>query len=124
MNLLLILKEIALPMAKLYGSLEAGEVQNLFVLLAMKFKSLKNSIPNGFTPYLNWPYPEFFKRYEDQLAGILIGSFGPKWCWSNSETYGFVTSTPKPHWSVDLLGLIAKSLMFLSTCVLWWDACS
>ena len=52
---------------------------------------------------------EFFKRYEDQLAGIAIGSFGPIDVDSNSETYGFVTSTPKPHWSnIGLLDLIAK----------------
>ena len=35
--------------------------------------------------------------------------FGPIDVDPNSETYGFVASTPKPHWSnVDLLGLIAK----------------
>ena len=51
----------------------------------------------------------FSKRYEDRLERIAIGSFGPIDVDPNSETYGFVTSTPKPHWSnIDLLGLIAK----------------
>lgn len=43
------------------------------------------------------------------MAGIAIGSFGPIDVDSNSETYGFVTSIPKPHWSnIGLLDLIAK----------------
>lgn len=51
----------------------------------------------------------FFKRFEADLAAVAIGSFGPIDIDPNSETYGFITDTPKPHWSnVDLVGLISK----------------
>ena len=97
-------------MAKLYGSLEAGGTKFVFAVGDEKFKSLKNSIPNNYTLQKQLIVTiEFFKRYEDGLEGIAISSFGPIDVDPNSETYGFVTSTQKPHWSnIDLLGLIAK----------------
>ena len=99
-------------MAKLYGSLEAGGTKFVCAVGDEKFQVVEKTQFPTTTPYETIDRTiEFFKRYEDQLAGIAIGSFGPIDVDPNSETYGFVTSTPKPHWSnVDLLGL-----MFLST---------
>lgn len=42
---------------------------------------------------------QFFRsQTENKLSGIGIGSFGPIDCDPASETYGFITSTPKPGW--------------------------
>ena len=97
-------------MAKLYGSLEAGGTKFVCAVGDEKFQVVEKTQFPTTTPYETIDRTiEFFKRYEDQLVGIAIGSFGPIDVDPNSETYGFVTSTPKPHWSnVDLLGLIAK----------------
>lgn len=97
-------------MAKLYGSLEAGGTKFVCAVGDENFQVVEKTQFPTTTPYETIDRTiEFFKRYEDQLAGIAIGSFGPIDVDPNSETYGFVTSTPKPHWSnVDLLGLIAK----------------
>ena len=97
-------------MAKLYGSLEAGGTKFVCAVGDEKFQVVEKTQFPTTTPYETIDRTiEFFKRYEDQLAGIAIGSFGPIDVDPNSETYGFVTSTPKPHWSnIDLLGLIAK----------------
>lgn len=43
------------------------------------------------------------------LDAIGIGSFGPVDLRKSSSTYGYITSTPKPHWSqFNLLGEIQK----------------
>ena len=59
-------------MAKLYGSLEAGGTKFVCAVGDEKFQVVeKNSIPNNYN--LNETIDrtiEFFKRYEDQLAGI------------------------------------------------------
>ena len=104
-------------MAKLYGSLEAGGTKFVCAVGDEKFQVVEKTQFPTTTPYETIDRTiEFFKRYEDQLAGIAIGSFGPIDVDPNSETYGFVTSTPKPHWSnVDLLGLIAKEFNVPST---------
>ena len=95
-------------MAKLYGSLEAGGTKFVCAVGDEKFQVIEKTQFPTTTPYETIDRTiEFFKRYEDQLEGIAIGSFGPIDVDPNSETYGFVTSTPKPHWSnIDLLGLI------------------
>lgn len=40
---------------------------------------------------------DFFSQYE--LEAIGIGTFGPVDLNKNSATYGYITSTPKPHWA-------------------------
>jgi fructokinase len=40
---------------------------------------------------------EYFKRFD--IKAIGIGSFGPIDINEKSETYGYVTSTPKPGWA-------------------------
>ena len=87
-------------MAKLYGSLEAGGTKFVCAVGDEKFQVVEKTQFPTTTPYETIDRTiEFFKRYEDQLAGIAIGSFGPIDVDPNSETYGFVTSTPKPHLS-------------------------
>ncbi|KSU60326.1 fructokinase [[Bacillus] enclensis] len=49
----------------------------------------------------------FFKDKEIEALGV--GSFGPVDLDQSSSTYGFITSTPKPHWAqFDLVGELKK----------------
>ncbi len=57
---------------------------------------------------------DFFKQaasQHGQLAGLGIGSFGPIDLHRRSSTYGYITATPKPHWSnTDLVGPLREVL--------------
>lgn len=49
--------------------------------------------------------------YNNQLAAVGIASFGPVDLNLTSDTYGFITTTPKPGWKfVDLKGKIQRAL--------------
>ncbi len=55
----------------------------------------------------------FFARHhrETPISAIGIGSFGPIDLRTDSPTYGYITSTPKPGWRyVDLVGPIVQEL--------------
>ncbi|MBF0787911.1 MULTISPECIES: fructokinase ScrK [unclassified Streptococcus] len=97
-------------MTKLYGSLEAGGTKFVCAVGDEHFQVIEKTQFPTTTPYETIERTvAFFKRYEDRLAGIAIGSFGPIDIDQNSATYGYITTTPKPHWAnVDLLGLISK----------------
>lgn len=50
---------------------------------------------------------DFFRAYDDDLAAFGIGSFGPVDPDPASDTFGYITATPKPHWSqTDFVGTI------------------
>lgn len=50
---------------------------------------------------------KFFDQFE--LEAIGIGSFGPIDVNEDSDTYGYITKTPKPHWSnTDFLGVFKE----------------
>jgi fructokinase len=58
---------------------------------------------------------QFFKQYQEEsgnkLAAIGIACFGPVDLNAHSETYGFITTTPKPYWAnTDVVGVIKKRL--------------
>ncbi|MFC3931927.1 fructokinase ScrK [Streptococcus dentapri] len=97
-------------MAKLYGSLEAGGTKFVCAVGDENFQIVEKIQFPTTSPYETIDKTvEFFKKFEDQLQGVAIGSFGPVDIDENSETYGYITSTPKPNWSnVDLVGLISK----------------
>lgn len=97
-------------MAKLYGSLEAGGTKFVCAVGDENFQIIEKVQFPTTTPYETIEKTiEFFKKFESDLAGIAIGSFGPIDIDENSETYGYITKTPKPYWSdVDLVGLISK----------------
>lgn len=97
-------------MTKLYGSVEAGGTKFVCAVGDENFQVVEKVQFPTTTPYETIDKTvAFFKRFEEDLAGIAIGSFGPIDIDQNSETYGYITSTPKPHWAnVDLVGLISK----------------
>jgi fructokinase len=54
---------------------------------------------------------EFFLPYLGQLRGIGLGSFGPVDLDPGSPTYGYITTTPKPHWAnKNILGMLRQQL--------------
>ena len=56
---------------------------------------------------------QFFERYVStgQIKTIGVGCFGPLDLNPNSPTYGFITATPKPHWSnTNIRGTLQRSL--------------
>ena len=87
---------------KLYGGIEAG---------GTKFVCSVASGPGQVVEEIRFPTttPEetlrktiqFFQSYVDsgQVRTIGAGCFGPLDIDPNSATYGFITATPKPHWS-------------------------
>ncbi len=99
-------------MTKLYGSLEAGGTKFICAIGDENFKLLEKVQFPTTTPYETIEKTvEFFQRFGDDLAGLAIGSFGPIDIDKNSATYGYITSTPKPHWShVNLVGKIRETL--------------
>lgn len=103
-----------LDQSKLFGAIEAGGTK--FVCLVGKNpddirKEIRFSttspdetiekVLDFFIPFLN----------KNQLAAVGIASFGPVDLNMASETYGYITNTPKPGWKfVDLMGRIQRAL--------------
>ncbi len=56
---------------------------------------------------------QFFDRYvkEGKIKTVGVGCFGPLDLDPKSSTYGFITATPKPHWSnTDVRGALMRGL--------------
>jgi len=54
---------------------------------------------------------DFFAPYLSRLRAIGFGSFGPIDIDPLSPTYGYITTTPKPHWSnTNILGMMREKL--------------
>jgi fructokinase len=54
---------------------------------------------------------EFFAPYVNQLQSIGLGSFGPFDVDPSSPTYGYITTTPKPHWgNTNILGMLREKI--------------
>ena len=98
-------------MTKLYGSLEAGGTKFVCAVGDENFNVVeKVQFPTTSPIETIDKTIEFFSKFEN-LAGLAIGSFGPIDIDKNSKTYGFITTTPKPHWAnVDLLGALRRAL--------------
>lgn len=80
-----------------YGSVEAGGTKFVCAVGDSTFNVLERvSFPTT-TPDETLAHVfEFFDKYE--LVAIGIGAFGPVDVNPSSKTYGYITTTPKPHW--------------------------
>jgi fructokinase len=100
---------------KLYGSIEAG---------GTKFVCCVASGPEHVVEEIRFPTTtpgetlgkaiQFFQPYvqSGQVRTIGMGCFGPLDLNPGSPTYGFITATPKPHWSnTDVRGNLKHALM-------------
>lgn len=94
----------------LFGALEAGGTKMVLAIGNENGEILEQvSIPTE-TPDITIPkIIDYFKGKE--IAALGIGSFGPIDLDKKSETYGYITSTPKLAWAnYDLVGNIKKAL--------------
>ena len=98
-------------MTKLYGSLEAGGTKFVCAVGDENFEVIEKTQFPTTTPIETLDKTiAFFSRFEN-LAGLAVGSFGPIDIDPNSKTYGFITTTPKPHWAnVDIVGALRRAL--------------
>lgn len=82
---------------KLYGALEAGGTKMVCAVGTANGQILSRiSIPTR-DPAVTIPeMVAFFQQYD--LSAIGIGCFGPIDLHKNSDTYGYITSTPKLAW--------------------------
>lgn len=98
-------------MGKLYGSIEAGGTKFVCAVGDEEFIVVdKTQFPTTTPEETIAQTIAYFKAFEPDLAGIAIGSFGPIDIDPSSETYGYITTTPKPGWAnVDLLGQLSTA---------------
>jgi len=89
-----------------YGSIEAGGTKFVCAIGDSNFNIIKRvSFPTKTPDETLSQVFDFFDRH--QLVAIGIGSFGPIDVNPASATYGYVTTTPKPHWgNYDFLGAV------------------
>lgn len=99
-------------MASLFGGLEAG---------GTKFVCAVGTGPDDIVAHTRFSTTkpdetigraiDFFEQFQGDLTAVGIGSFGPVDLNQGSSTYGYITTTPKPHWgSTDLAGRVAEAL--------------
>lgn len=91
---------------KRYGSVEAGGTKFVCAVSDENLTIIERvSFPTTTPEETMEQVIAFFNRYENALASIGIGSFGPIDINKESPTYGYITSTPKLAWQhYDLLG--------------------
>lgn len=97
-------------MSKRYGSIEAGGTKFVLAVGDENYGIIKTHQFPTTRPdeTLNRTF-EFFK--ENPVEAIGLGSFGPLDINSDSPTYGYITTTPKPDWGgINLLGKISDEL--------------
>lgn len=93
-------------MFMLYGSIEAGGTKFVCAIGNESLEIVERvSFPTTVPSETMAQVINFFKHYQAELVAIGIGSFGPIDIHEDSETYGFITSTPKLAWqNFDFVG--------------------
>ncbi|MBE0672608.1 MAG: ROK family protein [Anaerolineales bacterium] len=97
---------------RLYGGIEGG---------GTKFNCAIGNGPENIVAEMRIPttsptetihkVSDFFAPYLGQLHGIGLGSFGPFDLDSTSPTYGYITTTPKPHWgNINIVGMLHEKI--------------
>lgn len=99
----------------LYGAIEAGGTKFVCAIGNEELEVLERvSYPTTTPAETMTAVVDFFKGYEGQLASIGVGSFGPIDIHRESDTYGFITSTPKLAWqNFDFVGYLKEHLQDL-----------
>jgi fructokinase len=99
---------------KLYGSIEAGGTKFVCVIGSGPDHIVAEARIATTTPVETIGHTiDFFQRHAQEfpVSAIGIGSFGPVDLDRGSPTYGYITTTPKPHWAqADLCGAIQQAL--------------
>ncbi|WP_368251765.1 fructokinase ScrK [Enterococcus sp. 2201sp1_2201st1_B8_2201SCRN_220225] len=94
----------------MYGSIEAGGTKFVCAIGNNKLEILdRASFPTTTPDKTMKQVIDFFNPYQDRLESIGVGSFGPIELNRKSETYGYITSTPKLAWqNFDFVGTLKK----------------
>ncbi len=89
-----------------YGSIEAGGTKFVCAISDEELNIIERvSFPTTVPEETMTSVINFFKEHEEGLKAIGIGSFGPIDINKKSDTYGYITSTPKLAWQhYDFLG--------------------
>ena len=103
-------------MSPLYGGVEAGGTKFVCVVADEKTNIVSEEIISTSTPQETLSEViDFFKKHEQieksHLTAIGVGSFGPLDLHPLSDTYGSITSTPKPGWAdTPILNILKTAL--------------
>lgn len=101
-------------MKQIYGAIEAGGTKfNCMLARSPQDIITKTRIPTTLPDETISRTIAFFKPYvqRGEIASIGIGTFGPVDLDKNSPTFGFITTTPKPDWSMtDMVGQVQQAL--------------
>lgn len=94
----------------MYGAIEAGGTKFVCSVGNEALEIVDQMTIPTISPRETMPKViEFFKEYETDVTAIGIGSFGPIDVNKQSDTYGYITQTPKLKWrNFDFLGFIKK----------------
>jgi len=99
---------------KLYGGIEAGGTKFVCCVASGPGQIVEEVRFSTTTPDETLRKAvQFFEPYVSagQIRTIGVGCFGPLDLNPRSPTYGFITATPKPHWSnADVRGTLQRSL--------------
>lgn len=94
----------------MYGAIEAGGTKFVCSVGNEELEIVDQITIPTVSPAKTMPKViEFFEQYEGDLTAIGIGSFGPIDVNQDSETYGYITQTPKLKWrNFDFLGIVKE----------------
>lgn len=97
---------------RLYGGIEGGGTKfNCAIGSGPENIIAEARIPTTLPAETMQKVSDFFAPYLDQLHGIGLGSFGPFDVDPASPTYGYITTTPKPHWSnINIVGMLHEKI--------------
>ncbi|MBP2100149.1 fructokinase ScrK [Enterococcus rivorum] len=98
-------------MEKIVGSIEAGGTKFVCAVGNQALEIIERvSFPTTTPEETMLSVIDFFAPYKNRLASIGVGSFGPIDINEDSETYGFITTTPKLAWQYfDFVGTLKKA---------------
>ncbi len=94
----------------MYGAIEAGGTKMVCAVGDETGKIIESTVISTETPALTMPQIiEWFKKFDIKALGLAC--FGPIDLHEESETYGYITSTPKLEWeNFNILGCLKEAL--------------
>ncbi len=101
-----------MPTDRLLGGIEAGGTKFICALGDRSLELHDRTVLPTTTPDETLERAvDFFRPYQARLAALGIGSFGPVDPDPDSETFGYITTTPKAGWQhTDFAGRLQRAL--------------
>lgn len=99
------------PQQPLYAGIEAGGTKFVCAVGTDPANLVAETRFPTTTPAENLRQCIEFFRAQPSVSALGIGTFGPADPDPNSPTFGYITTTPKPHWAnVDMAGTLQQAL--------------